>query len=164
MRAGQPVEERALAGVGVAHQGHSRNRNGLAPLALLTANALHRVEIDLQLVDAPLNLAPIGFELRFAGPARADAAAKLRHGFASAGEARQHVFELRQLHLQLALARSGMAGKDVEDELRAVEHAAWQRSLQVAQLRRAQVVIEEHQVGIASMRRRRRSPPPCLGR
>ena len=86
--------------------------------------------------------------LGFAGAARADAAAELRHGFAAAGQPRQHVLELRQLHLQLALAGAGVAGKNVEDELGAVEHAARQRGLEVAKLCGRKVVIEEDQVGL----------------
>ena len=104
--------------------------------------------IELELIDAALNAAAIGFELGFAGSASADAAAELRHGFAAAGEARQHVFELRELNLELALARAGVAGKDVEDELRAVEDAAGQGGLEVAQLRGRKVVIEENEVGV----------------
>ncbi len=98
------------------------------------------------MIDAPLNLAAVGFELRFTGSAGADAAAELRHGFAPAREPRQHVFELCQLHLQLAFAGARMARKNVEDQLRAVQHAAWQSGLKVAQLRRREVVIEQHQV------------------
>ncbi len=87
-------------------------------------------EFALELVDAALNAPAIGFELGFAGTARADAAAQLRHGFAAPGKARQHVFELRQLHLELAFAGAGVAGKNIEDELGAVEHAARQARLQ----------------------------------
>ena len=47
LRAGQPVEERALAGVGVAHQRHRGHRHRLAPLALLLAHAAHRVQFEL---------------------------------------------------------------------------------------------------------------------
>ena len=148
LRPSDGVEERALAGVGVADQSDRGHRNGLAALALLAAHATHRFEIALELVDAALNLPAIGFKLGFAGPARADAAAQLRHGFAAPGQPRQHVFELRQLHLQLALACTGVAGEDVEDQLRPVEHAARQRSLEVAQLRGRQVVIEKDQVRV----------------
>ena len=45
-------------------------------------------------------------------------------------------FELRQFHLQLAFAGPRVPGKDVEDELGAIEHAAGKRSFEVAQLRR----------------------------
>ena len=103
---------------------------------------------QLELVDAALNAAAVGFELGFAGAAGADAAAQLRHGFALAGEARQHVLELRQFHLQLALAGAGVAGKDVENQLRAVEHAAGQGGLKVAQLGGREIVVEEDQIGL----------------
>ena len=72
--------------------------------------------------DAAVNLPAVGFQLGFAGTSGADAAAQLRHLHASSGQSRQHVFELRQFHLQLAFARSRVAGKDVEDQLRAVHH------------------------------------------
>ena len=148
LRAGEAVEQRALAGVGVADQGHSGHGNGLAALALLFADAAHGFEIELEMVDAALNAAAVGFKLGFAGAAGTDAAAELRHGFAAPGEARKHVFKLRQLHLQLAFAGAGVAGKDVEDQLGAVEHAAGKRGLKIAQLRGRKVVVEEDQVGL----------------
>ena len=152
LRAGDAVEERAFAGVGVADQGDGGHGNRLAALALLLAHAAHGFEIELELIDAALDAAAIGFELGFAGSAGADAAAQLRHGFAAAGETRQHVFELRQLHLQLALAGAGVAGKDVENQLRAVEHAAGQSGLKIAQLRGRKIVIEENQIGLRGSR------------
>ena len=142
------VEERAFARVGVADQGDRGHGNGLAALALLAAHAAHGFQIALELIDAALDATAVGFELRLAGSAGADAAAQLRHGFAAPGQPRQHVFKLRQLHLQLALAGARVAGKDVEDQLRPVEHAARQRGLKVAQLRGCKVVVEENQVGV----------------
>jgi hypothetical protein len=41
-----------------------------------------------------------------------------------------------------------MSGKDVEDELGAVEDATEQGSLEVAQLRGRKVVIEENEIGV----------------
>jgi hypothetical protein len=52
LRAGQAVEQRALAGVGIAHQRHRGHRNRLAPLPLLLAHPAHRVQLALQVVDA----------------------------------------------------------------------------------------------------------------
>jgi hypothetical protein len=72
----------------------------------------------------------------------------LRHGFAAAGEAGEHVFELGELDLELTLARASVAGKDVEDELRAIENAARESGLKVAQLRGREVVIEENEIGV----------------
>ena len=95
-----------------------------------------------------LNPPPVGFELGFARPARADAAAQLRHGLALAREPRQHVLELRPLHLQLALAGPRVACKNVQDQLRPVQHTAGKRRFKIAQLRRRKIVVEEHQVGL----------------
>ena len=85
--------------------------------------------------------------LRFTWAAGANAAAELRHALALAGQPRQLVLELRQLHLQHALAGAGVAREDVEDELGAVDHRARQPRLNVARLRRRQVVVEQHQAG-----------------
>ena len=147
LRTGDRVEERAFACVGVTDECDGGHGNGLAALALLAADASDRFKIALELIDAALNASAIGFELGFAGPASADAAAELRHGFAAASEARQHVFELGQLHLELALARARVAGKNVEDELGAVEDAAGESRFKVAQLRGRKIAIEDNEIG-----------------
>ena len=148
LSAGQLVEERTLACVGVADQRHRGHRNRLAPLALLLAHAAHRVQLNLQPVNAPVDLPPIRFEFGFARSACADTAAQLRHRLALAAQPRQHVLQLRQLHLQLPFAGACMAGEDVQNQLRSVQYAARQCGFQVAQLCRRQVVIKEHQVGL----------------
>ncbi len=114
------------------------------------------------MVDAALNPPPIGLQFGFARAARADAAAQLRHRFAPPGQPRQHVLKLRQLHLQLALAGPRMARKNVQDQLRPVQHPARQRRLKIAQLGGRQVVVEEHQVGLGGSGDARQSPPLCL--
>ena len=96
--------------------------------------------------------AAIGFELGFTGAAGADAAAELRHGLAASGEAREQVLELGELDLELAFAGAGVAGKDVEDELRAVDDAARETRFEVAKLRGREVVIEEDEVGFGGAR------------
>ena len=88
------------------------------------------------MVDPEIDLAAVGFELRLTRPARADATAQLTHALAATGEARQLVLQLRKLHLQLALTGAGVAGKDVQDQLRPVDHAAGQGVIEVAQLGR----------------------------
>ena len=79
----------------------------------------------------------IGLELRFAGAARADAAAQPRQRGGRADEPRQQVLQLRELDLQLAFARPRAPREDVEDELRAIDDLAVERLLEVPQLRRA---------------------------
>ena len=102
---------------------------------------------------APLaaHQAAVRLELRLAGTARADAAAELRHLRAASGEPRQQIFELRQLHLQAALTRARMAGKDVQDELRAVDDAAVELFLQIAQLGAGQLVVEDDETCVGHL-------------
>ena len=97
---------------------------------------------------APRDFPPVGFELGFTGTARADAAAELRHLHAVPGQPRQHVLQLRQFDLQLAFPRARMPRKNVEDELRAVDHPPLDDLFNVALLRRTEIVIEEKNVGI----------------
>ncbi len=88
------------------------------------ADAADGVELGLDLVDPEVDLAAIGLELSFARAPGSDAAAKLRHSATASGEAGQLVFELREFYLELAFAGLGMAGEDVEDELRTVDDVA----------------------------------------
>ena len=100
------------------------------------------------MIDAQVDLAAVGFELGFAGAPGADATAELGHRFAASCEAWELVFELREFDLELAFAGAGMAGEDVEDELRAVDDAAGEFCFKVAQLRRGEIVVEEDEVRI----------------
>ena len=142
-RLGEGVEQCAFAGVGVADERDDRDGHGLATLALLVADAADALELGLDVAEAMVDLAAIGFELGFTRAAGADAAAKLGHGAAASGEARELVLELGELDLELALAGAGVAGEDVEDELRAIDDVAGQAGFDVAKLRRGKVVIEQ---------------------
>ena len=139
------VEEGALSGVGVADQRDRGHGNGLPAFALQTAYAADRFQLAAKLHQAALDLAAIGFKLRFTRAACADATASLRHGQSSSSQARQHVFELGKLNLQLALAGAGVTGEYVEDELRTVHHAARKRILKISLLRGAEVVIKKNE-------------------
>jgi hypothetical protein len=121
---GESIEEGALAGVRVADEGDYRDRDCLAALPLLMADATHGVELSLDVVDTKVNLATISLELGFARAPGPDASAKLRHGATASGEAGQLVFELCEFDLELPFAGLGVAGEDVEDELRTVDDVA----------------------------------------
>ena len=68
-------------------------------------------------------------------------------------KSRQHIFQLRQFHLQLAFAGFRMPRKNVEDELRAVNHPLVQDALDIALLGRREIVVKQNQVGIGRSRR-----------
>ena len=103
-------------------------------------------------VDARADAPAVGFELRFAGASRADAAAEPRQRVAGADQPRQQVFQLRELHLQLAFARPRAPREDVEDELRAIDDLAADRLFDLPQLRRRQLVVEDDDVDVRSRR------------
>src|SRR5207248_9320887 len=100
-------------------------------------------------VNARADAPAIGFELRLARSARADATAEPGQRGTRAGQPRQQVLQLRELHLELAFARPRAAREDVEDQLRAVDDLPVDVLLDVAQLRRRQLVVEDDDVDVA---------------
>ena len=65
-----------------------------------------------------------------------------------APHAREVVLELRQLDLQLPLGGHRVLGEDVEDQLGAVDHPRPERVLEVALLRRIELVVDEDALGV----------------
>ena len=128
------IEKRGLASIGVSDQGDDRNRDAFTALALLSTNAAHFLDLSLDVLDAAMNLAAVGFKLGFTRSAGANAAAELRHLHTTAAKPRQHVLKLRKLNLELAFTSARVAGKDIENQLGAIDHAAVEFVLQVAKL------------------------------
>ena len=136
----------ALAGVGITDQRHRGDRGLLPPLAKLRAALADALDIDADGVDAGPDSPPVGLELGFAGTPRADAAAEPRKRRPGADQTRQQIFELGELHLQLAFPRARAAGEDVEDQLRAIDDLALDLLLDLPQLGRGQLVVEDDHV------------------
>ena len=63
----------------------------------------------------------------------------------------QRVFELGQLDLEVGLVGPGPGGEDVEDHLGPVDHLDAQELLQVPRLGRAEVVVEDDEVGLVGL-------------
>jgi hypothetical protein len=114
----------------------------------------HLVDLALNRLDANANPAPIRFELRLTRAARADSAAQARQGGARADQPRQKVLELCELDLPLAFARSRAAGEDVKDELGAIDDLPFETILELTQLRRRQLVVEDDGVDLGLGTRR----------
>ena len=160
VRRGERVEERGLAGVGVADDGDDRHhlRRALPPLhrALLP----HDLQLTSQLRDARANAPPVDLQLRLTGTAHADraadaaatraarAAADAREVAPAPGQPRQPVFELRQLHLQLALARAGVLREDVQNQRGAVDDARFSQRCEIALLGRGDLVVDDDEVEV----------------
>ena len=130
------VKQRGFSRIRVADERDRRQRDRFSPLPLLGANASNFLHLPLDVANAAVDFPAIGFKLRFTWASSADSASKLRHFHAASSQPRQQVLQLRQLHLQLAFTTAGMAGKDVEDELRTIDHPRIHFALNVALLRR----------------------------
>ena len=89
---------------------------------------------------------PVAFELRFAGAARADAAAEARHLFASSGKTRQAILELRELDLDATLARPRVLREDIEDHGGPIDHGGAGDLLECPLLRWLELVVADHDV------------------
>ena len=93
-------------------------------------------------------------ELSLAGAARPHSPTDCRRGASGeplevlpeAAHAREVVLELGKLDLELALGAPRVLGEDVQDQLRAVDDPRIQRVLEVALLRRGQLVVDEERL------------------
>ena len=108
-----------------------------------------------ELGDAIADLAAIELQARLARPLAADAAALAILALSLLAQARNQVLQPDDLDLRLGGARAGVAAKDLQDHGRPVQHLDPGRLLQVARLRRRDVVVDQHRLD----RRRRRHAP-----
>ncbi len=143
------VEQRGLAGVGVADERDGRDRALLPPLPELRPALAHLIDLTLNRLDADANTTTIGFEFRFTGATRADAATEARQCRPAPGEARKQVLELRELDLPLALTRARAAREDVENQLRPIDDLALEFLLELTKLSRRELVVEDHEVHVS---------------
>lgn len=104
------------------------------------------------LLDPPA----VKLQARFPGAAvfRADAAALAAQRLPQPDEARQHVFELCDLHLQLRFPGFGPLRKNIEDQHSPVDHFAIQVRLQIADLRRGQLIVENDEIAFVRLKQR----------
>ena len=109
--AGERVEQRALAGVGVADDGDRREQAPVAGPRSRLALLAHLLDALLELVDCSRMIAPVGLQLALAGSPRADAALGPREVGPEAGQARQLVLQLGELDLEAALVGAARAGR-----------------------------------------------------
>jgi hypothetical protein len=108
----------------------------------------HSVERLAQDADALLNATPVNFKFRFTWTTRADAATQTREIGTNTNQIRLPITQLRELHLQLTLAATGMFGKHIEDQHRAIHDRHRNNLLQILALTRPQIVEHEHQLDI----------------
>src|SRR5699024_10984446 len=104
---GHRVQESALTGVGVTDDRDRRDAALVAAGSALSALFRELFEATIEARDALVRTAPADLELRFAWSAAPDAPREPREGVVALSEARQEVFHLRQLDLELAVRALG---------------------------------------------------------
>ena len=92
-------------------------------------------EAFVDLLDARAEQPPISLQLSFARTTQTDAAFLSFEMGPAPHQPRRHVAQLRELDLQLALEGARTLSEDIENETRAVNHATFQRTFQIALLR-----------------------------
>ena len=110
--------------------------------ALDRAHFAHAFQFPLQFRDPFLHPAAIHFELRFARPARANSARLPRKVRPHSRQTREQILQLREFDLQPPFPTARALRKDVENELRAIQHFARKKIFQIAALRGRKLVIE----------------------
>ena len=151
----QAVEQRGLAGIGVADQRHHAIRHALAPGAMQAPRGLHLLQFALQLGDALLDQAAVRFDLRLARTAHESEAATLAFKMGPGShQARTLVVEMGELDLERAFLGLGAAAEDFQDEPGAVEHLGVQLLLEIALLDRRQRAIHHHQLDVEALGQR----------
>src|SRR5690606_38773681 len=145
LAAGQRAHPARLARVGVPDQRDGRDLGAArAPHARLPGD---RLQLFPQLRDAIADAPAIELEPALSGALPADAAALPIRASAALAQARHLVDQARDLHLQLRLAGPSVPLEDRQDHARAIEDRRAGRALEVARLRRAEIVIDQHHRG-----------------
>src|SRR6202012_4088854 len=137
----------------VARDDHRGHPVALALAALHLAAGLEAGDLAAEPGDLGPDPAPVGLDLGLTGTAGPDAAAAGHPAaglpgqrLAPAAQPRQHVLQLGQLDLGLALAALRVLGEDVQDQRGAVDHLDLDHALQAPQLARAQLTVADHRV------------------
>ena len=135
--AGQAIEQRRLAGIGVADQRYYAIRDALAPGAMQSARRLHLLDFVLKPGNALADEAAVGLDLGFAGTAHESKATALALEMGP----RPHqtaalIIEVRQFDLQRTLLGLGAAAEYLEYQPGAVENLRVPGFLKVALLYR----------------------------
>ena len=145
---GQLVEQRGLAGIGVADQRHLPTPPTATLCPLGRSVLVHLPQISLEPVHPPHQPPPIDLELGLTRSPRPDATRLLRQAMAASAQPGKAIAKQRELDLCPAFWAPCVLGEDVEDHRSAIDGGATEDLLEVPLLRRAQIVIEHHRVDI----------------
>ena len=139
----QEIHDGGFPDIGISHEGHAGE---LAPVFTLYALlAIDAFELGLEPGDPVEDDSAVGLDLRFAGTPHAYTAALALEVGPHAGQPREKVLVLRQLHLSAGGSRLRPLGEDVENKARAVQDLYLELPLDVAHLFGREVVVEDYE-------------------
>ncbi len=145
----QAVEQRRLAGIGVADDGDHRKRHALAAGAMQAARLDDHGQLLADRRNAFIDQTAVGFDLRFARAAEEAVAAALALKMGPGPhQPALLVGQMGKLHLQTAFSRQRALPEDFENEARAIEDLAAPCLFEVALLHGRHDVIDDGEAGI----------------
>ena len=95
-----------------------------SPLSLNGSRFPHRFQLALEARDSFLHTPAVDFQLRFTRAACPDPASLARQVMPHPSETRQKILQLRELDLQSAFPAARALRKNIENQLRSIEHLA----------------------------------------
>src|SRR5690606_2315395 len=108
----------------------------------------HLVELLAQHLHPMADQPPVGFQLGLARSAQADPALLPLEVTPAMLEAGREMLQLRELDLELALVTARALRKDVQNETGPIDDSALQPQLEVALLRRSEVMVEDDHIRV----------------
>ena len=145
----QPVEQCGFARIGITRYGKFENTASVSLHPLHFAVFRHLRYLRFEHIHSALDMAPVCFKFALARSSRADTAAEPRKLKSLADKARHGIFQLRQLYLELTLARHGMQCENIEYEHTAVYHVdIADIILKIPYLRGRKLTVEYHCVNL----------------
>ncbi len=104
-------------------------------------------QFPLQCGDPVSDPAAVDLQFGFTRSPAADATHQAGHLDTPAGQAGQQVFELGQFYLYLAITAFGPSGKDIQNQLAAIQHLQLGHGGDAAYLSRCQLLVKDQQGG-----------------
>ncbi len=146
---GQPIEQRRLAGIGVADQGDHRIRHPAARGAMQPACAFDRFKLAFDARDALVDAPAIELDLAFTRTTDEahTATLPLQMGPGS-NQAGTLIAERCQFHLQTTFLGLRTGAENLQDQTGPVDHLALERALEIALLDGRECCIDDQKIDL----------------